>query len=89
MQKIIISTLSIAATLILMTAPVNADDNTDKVVAKMAESDVSSTCKGGREAITSAATAATKTLAKTGKISGDFGAIGKAAGSQFYKEKCS
>ena len=69
--------------------PVYADENTDKVVAKMAEGDVSAICQGGRETITAASSQATRALAQSGQISGDFKAIGQAAGGQFYKEKCS
>lgn len=65
-----------------------ADNNTDKVVAKMAEGNVSSICSGGRETITAASKKATRALAQAGQISGDFQAIGKKAGSQFYQTKC-
>jgi hypothetical protein len=60
----------------------------DMVVAKMSEGNVAEICKGGRSTITEASKAATTTLAKAGTISGDFDAIGKAAGSAFYKAKC-
>jgi hypothetical protein len=60
----------------------------DMVVAKMAEGDVSAICSGGRETISAASKTATTALAKAGKISGDFSAIGEAAGTAFYKAKC-
>jgi len=89
MFKLITPTLSAAAVFVLMAAPVHADENTDKVVAKMAEGDVSAICQGGRETITAASSEATRALAQSGQIRGDFKAIGQAAGGQFYKEKCS
>ena len=89
MFKFFISSISTVAVFILMAAPVHADANTDKVVAKMAEGNVSTICQGGRDAITAASSQATRALAKSGKISGNFKAIGQAAGGQFYKEKCS
>lgn len=89
MLKLIIPSISTVAVLVLMAVPVHADANTDKVVAKMAQGNVSTICQGGREAITAASSKATRSLAKSGKISGDFKAIGQAAGGQFYKEKCS
>lgn len=89
MVKLFTSTLSTVAVLVLMAAPVYADENTDKVVSKMAEGDVSAICQGGREAITAASSQATRALAQSGQISGDFKAIGQAAGKQFYEEKCS
>jgi hypothetical protein len=60
----------------------------DMVVARMAEGDVAAICKGGRSAISAASKAATTALAKAGKISGDYSAIGQAAGTAFYKAKC-
>ncbi len=88
MRNVITSILASAAVLFLMAGPVHADENTDKVVAKMAEGDVSSICKGGRATIASASSEATTALAQAGEISGDFQAIGQAAGGQFFKEKC-
>ena len=60
----------------------------DMVVARMAEGDVAAICSGGRDAISAASKAATTALANAGKISGDFSAIGQAAGTAFYKAKC-
>jgi hypothetical protein len=40
-----------------MAAPVYADGNTDKVVAKMTEGDISAIYQGGRETITAASSA--------------------------------
>jgi len=67
----------------------HANATTDMVVAKMSEGDISSICQGGRATITEAAVKAVTALAQAGKISGDFKAIGKEAGSAFYKAKCS
>jgi hypothetical protein len=74
--------------LALGAAPALADDATDMVVDKMSEGDVSAICQGGRPTITAAAKAAVTALATVGKISGDYQAIGKAAGSAFYQAKC-
>ena len=65
-----------------------ADENTDKVVAKMAQGDVKTICEGGYETIVDAATKATIALAQTGTIKGDFLEIGNEAGQQFYEEQC-
>jgi len=65
-----------------------ADENTDKVVAKMAQGDVKTICEGGYETIVDAATKATIALAQTGTIKGDFLKIGNEAGQQFYEEQC-
>ncbi len=65
-----------------------ADENTDKVVAKMAQGDVKTICEGGYETIVDAATKATIALAQTGMIKGDFLKIGNEAGQQFYEEQC-
>jgi len=66
-----------------------ANSASDMVVAKMAEGDVAAICSGGRATISAAATKAVTELAKAGKISGDFKAIGGEAGTAFYKAKCS
>jgi len=80
----------LALTLMMAHAPVaKADANVDKVVAKMAEGDIAAICQGGRAAIAAAAQLATTALAQAGKISGDFAAIGAAAGLAFYEAKCS
>jgi len=88
MIKIITMTLSVVTVSAVMMGSAFADSNTDKVVAKMAEGNVSEICQGGRATITTASSNATRSLAQSGQISGDFPAIGKAAGAQFYKEKC-
>lgn len=79
---------SILAALLILPFGAKADENTDKVVAKMAEGDVSAICQGGRETIAASSAAATRALAQAGQINGDYAAIGAAAGKQFYSEKC-
>jgi len=74
---------------VVQSTTVQAGSATDVVVAKMAEGNVTEICQGGRATITAAATKAVTALAQAGKISGDFRAIGKDAGSAFYKSKCS
>ncbi|MEH6496112.1 MAG: hypothetical protein V7740_10250 [Pseudomonas marincola] len=88
MIKIITAALTVVTVSAMMMGSALADGNTDKVVAKMAEGNVSEICQGGRATITTASKNATRALAKAGEISGDFPTIGKAAGAQFYKEKC-
>jgi len=88
MKIFVLSGLLAGALAVMLTGPALADANTDKVIAKMAEGDVASICKGGRPTISSSATSATMALAQTGQISGDFYAIGQAAGNQFFKAKC-
>ncbi|MBT3701454.1 MAG: hypothetical protein HOE62_05170 [Alphaproteobacteria bacterium] len=74
--------------LTLGAVPALADDATDMVVDKMSEGDVSAICQGGRSTISAAAKAAVTALATAGQISGDYQAIGQAAGSAFYQAKC-
>jgi len=88
MRKIASITVLSATALLLALGSAQADGNADKVVAKMAEGDVSAICSGGREAITAASKKATTSLAQAGEISGNFSEIGKKAGMQFYKTKC-
>ena len=88
MKKITILTLASATTFLFAVGASQASENTDKVVAKMAKGDVTAICQGGRPTIKAASTEATTSLAQAGKISGDFKAIGAAAGTQFYNTKC-
>ena len=79
---------ALGSALAFTAVPASAEEAVDKVVDKMSEGDVSAICQGGRSTITEAAKAAVVALASAGKISGDYQAIGKAAGSAFYKAKC-
>ena len=87
-RNVIRSIFAAAAVLFLLAGPVHADENTDKVVSKMADGDVAAICKGGRAAISEASSEATTELATEGELDGDYQAIGQAAGKQFFKEKC-
>lgn len=79
---------AVLAIALLGVGPARADETVDMVVLKMAEGDVVAICGGGFGTITAAATLAITSLAQTGKLSGDFAAIGQAAGETFYGKHC-
>jgi preprotein translocase subunit YajC len=88
MIKFLFNIFLIFAMNVVLLPLAKADENTDKVVAKMAQGDVKTICEGGYETIVDAATKATIALAQTGTIKGDFLKIGNEAGQQFYEEQC-
>jgi hypothetical protein len=61
---------------------------TTMVVKKMAEGNVAAICKGGRDQIARAAREAVTELAQNSMVSGDYEAIGKAAGAEFQNKQC-
>jgi len=88
MIKFLFNIFLIFAMNVVLLPLAKADENTDKVVAKMAQGDVKTICEGGYETIVDAATKATIALAQTGTIKGEFLKIGSEAGQQFDEEKC-
>ncbi len=88
MKRVSALTLTTAVMMFTALGTAQADSATDMVVDKMAEGDVSAICSGGRDTITKASKEAVMSLAKVGKISGDFQEIGKKAGGEFYEKKC-
>ncbi len=88
MRKTIIIALTSATALFAVAGLAQAGGAADMVVAKMAEGDVSAICNGGRETIAAASKKAVTELAQSGKISGDYKAIGAEAGKKFYQSKC-
>ena len=84
----LIFAMALSAVTVLAAGPVRADEKVDMVVLKMAEGDIATICGGGIGAITEAATTAITSLAQAGRISGDFAAIGQAAGAAFFGKHC-
>lgn len=82
------ASLAGVAVLIFAVSAFQERADADKVLAEMTKGDVAEICQGGPKAIKKAAKSATFMLARSGEISGDFGAVGNAAGRRFYRTKC-